>query len=277
MRLSFRSVLAAFLFLFNSSAHPQNDDNPLVIAHRGASAYAPENTLSAIQKAVDLGADAVEIDVRMTKDGELVAIHDKSVSRTTNGKGAVNEYTLSEIKMLDAGSWFDESFKNEKIPTLDEVLSIIDSSLTLIIEIKDDSRNLSRMIDKVIRTVRKNSPQKKIILKSFNTKVLERIRRFAPEIQLIYVYGIRIPFLNFSIGTGISFQDLFTLNVDYLQPHSLLLSQDFVREAQANGYKIIAWDVDGENKMKRMIRIGVDAIETGYPDLLLKLIQSYKR
>lgn len=267
------ALFLGIILLFYSSANSQNIDGTMVIAHRGASANAPENTLAAIKKAIDLGAHAVEIDVRMTKDGELVVIHDASVSRTSNGKGAVNEYTLAEIKMLDAGSWFDEKFKDEKIPTLNEVFSVIDSTVTLIIEIKDDSRYMSRMIDKVIRSVRKNSSHKKIILKSFNTKVLEHIRRFAPEIPLIYVYGIRIPFLNFSIGSRVSFQDLFTLNIDYLQPHSLLLSQDFVREAHANGYKIIAWDVDGENKMKRMIRIGVDAIETDNPDMLLKLLQ----
>ncbi|MBM4176490.1 MAG: glycerophosphodiester phosphodiesterase [Ignavibacteria bacterium] len=276
MRLSISSVLiaASFLILFAGQAQPQNNNIPEIIAHRGACSNAPENTLAAMKAAIDLGVKFIEIDIRMTKDGELISIHDESVSRTTNGKGAVNEHSLSEIKILDAGSWFHESFKNERIPTLNEVLDIIDSNTTLIIEIKEDSRNMSRMIGNIIRIVKNNPSHKKIILKSFDTRILERIRKHLPEVPLIYVYGIRIPFLNFSIGSRVSFQDLFSLNVNYLQPHSLLLSEDFVKEAQTNGYKIIAWDVDGENKMKRMIDIGVDAIETDYPERLQKILKS---
>ncbi len=270
-------LAASLILLVTGQAQPQSSNMPAIIAHRGACSLAPENTLAAIQTAIALGVKFIEIDVRMTKDGEIILIHDESVSRTTNGKGAVNEHSLSEIKKLDAGSWFHESFKNERIPTLNEVLDIIDSNTTLIIEIKEDSRNMARMIGNIIRIVKKNLSHQKIFLKSFDTRILDRIRKHLPEVPLIYVYGIRIPFLNFSIGSRVSFQDLFSLNVDYLQPHSLLLSEDFVREAQANGYKIIAWDVDGENKMKRMLEIGVDAIETDHPDLLQKIIRSRNR
>ncbi|MBA4309799.1 MAG: hypothetical protein C0425_05635 [Chlorobiaceae bacterium] len=261
------------LLFFSLEIKSKENDKPLVIAHRGASSYAPENTLAAIKKGIELGAHYVEIDVRMTKDGKLVLIHDAKVNRTTDGEGNVNELTLSEIKLLDAGSWFDPKFKNEKIPTLDEVFSILDAATTLIIELKDDPKNISKMINKVIRTAREQGQKKKIILKSFNPKVLEEIRKQAPEFPLIYVYAIRIPFLNYTFGTRLSTEDLFSLNVDYLQPHSLLLTEGFVKDAQAKGYKIIAWDVDSKNNMKRMIRIGVDAIETNQPELLMKIIK----
>src|SRR5215472_9877353 len=95
---------------------------PWVIAHRGASGHAPENTLAAFQRAVELGAQFIETDLQLTRDARLVAIHDDVVQRTTNGKGRVQELTLSEISQLDAGKWFDRDFSGERVPTVDEVL-----------------------------------------------------------------------------------------------------------------------------------------------------------
>src|SRR3712207_5048900 len=108
-----------------------------IMAHRGAAAYAPENTIAAFTKAIEMKADAIELDIHLSKDDHIVVIHDEKVDRTTNGKGLVMEFTLEELKRLDAGSWFNKEFKNEKIPTLREVLELVAyKNIDLNIEIK---------------------------------------------------------------------------------------------------------------------------------------------
>ena len=113
------------LFILSMTVLSNTFAKNLPIAHRGASAYAPENTLVAIQKAIDLGIKHIEIDVHMTKDGHIVAIHDATINRTSSAQGKVSEYTLSELKNLDFGSWFDNKFEHEKIPTLSEIFDIL--------------------------------------------------------------------------------------------------------------------------------------------------------
>ncbi len=113
----------------------------LVIAHRGASGYAPENTLASIRKGLDMGADMVEIDIHLSKDGEVVVIHDATLERTTDGTGKVQSKTLEELKKLNAGSWFGKEFSQEKIPTLKEVIDLMDGKALLLIELKNDSKN----------------------------------------------------------------------------------------------------------------------------------------
>ena len=107
-----------------------------VIAHRGALKHAPENTMPAFAKAIELGADRIELDVRQTKDGEMIVIHDPTVNRTTNGRGTVQDLTLAEIKKLDAGSWFDDQFRGQKVPTLREALKFIDKRTAIEIDFK---------------------------------------------------------------------------------------------------------------------------------------------
>lgn len=106
------------------------------IAHRGASGHAPENTMAAFEKAFEMKADYIEIDVQMTKDGELIAIHDTTVNRTTNGTGSVGDYTLEEIQQLDAGSWFGQEFVGERIPTFEEIIDTYRGKIGLLIELK---------------------------------------------------------------------------------------------------------------------------------------------
>ncbi len=108
-----------------------------ILAHRGASAYAPENTMAAFKKAIEMNADGIELDVHLSKDGYIVIIHDERVDRTTDGKGEVKDFSLDELKKLDAGSWFSDEYKGEKIPTLEELLSLIkNTEIYLNIEIK---------------------------------------------------------------------------------------------------------------------------------------------
>lgn len=264
-----KSFFIVFFFVLVPILHAQEVSwkKTMVIAHRGASAYAPENTLAAFRKAIELRADALELDVRQTKDSQLVVIHDASVHRTTDGEGEVREFAFSDLKKLDAGSWFDEQFRYERIPTLQEVIRLLDSSTTLIIEIKEGSGTHSGIEQQLVEQVRMNHIEKQVMFKSFHRDVLSRLRDLAPDVPLVYVYFVAIPWLNLTFDLGISIGDPFEVDAEYLQPHKMFLTKSFVQSAHEKGYKVIGWDVQSESVMKEMIIFGVDGIETDYPDV----------
>lgn len=276
MRIFFASYSLLLVFTIAVPFVVTPLENPtqilLIIAHRGASAVAPENTIIAFKKAVELHANAIELDLRQTKDGQLVVLHDATVNRTTNGRGNIANMTLSEVKELDAGGWFDTRFKNERVPTLHEVIEILDTATILIIEIKEGNETYPGIEEQVLDIVKTNRLEGQVILKSFDQKVLSRIKKKAPQIRLLYVYVFTIPWLCVTVDRGVSTGDLFDLNVDYLQPHKIFISRSFVNRAQERGFKVIAWGVEDEGTMKKMIDLGVDGIETGFPDKLYNLL-----
>ncbi|HEX9075950.1 MAG TPA: glycerophosphodiester phosphodiesterase family protein, partial [Anaerolineae bacterium] len=140
----------------------------LIIAHRGASNWAPENTLAAFQRACALGADGIELDVTLTRDGVPVVIHDDTVDRTTNGKGAVAQMTLEEIRSLDAGSWYSAEFRGEKIPTLAGVLQAVGQCGLVDIELKGTKLKADGLEAAAIRAVESAGMHERVILSSFN-------------------------------------------------------------------------------------------------------------
>lgn len=267
-----QQFITLFFIIFSFQIFSQ----PIIIAHRGAMGHAPENTLAAYELAVKMGANAVEIDLRQTIDGELVAFHDASINRTTNGKGKFNKFTYEELKKLDAGSWFSNEFKNEKIPTLQEIINILPDSVLLIIELKGSNDDYPGFEENVISLIKKNNYEKNVILKSFDYKVLERLRKHAPTIPQIFVYAFRIPFIGITIGTGITFKSIFSLDVEYLQPHRYFVSEEFVRKAEKKGYKVISWGVDSRNEIINALEIGVHGIETDFPDRVLSIINQIR-
>src|SRR3972149_5853795 len=149
----------------------------LRIGHRGARAYEPENTLRSFKKALEIGVDAVELDVRKTKDNQLVVIHDADVKRTTDGKGFVSELTLKEIKEFSAE-------KGEKIPTLKEALDFLDKKVKILIELKE-----AGVEEKVLEAVRKNGLQKNVIITSFLEDALRKIRELDKEVETGLIYA----------------------------------------------------------------------------------------
>ncbi len=251
----------------------ESNSSPLIIAHRGAAGHAPENTLAAVTKAIEMHADAVEIDVRQTRDSQIVAMHDEDIDRTTDGEGDVAQFTLQELKKLDAGAWFSANFKDERIPTLQEIIDVLDSTTMLIVELKVGAETSPGIEQRVVDIIKNSHLGQRVILKSFDRDVLSRIRAYAPEIPLLYVYVFAIPLLNLTVDQGISAGDLLKMDVEYLQPHKIFLTQSFISSAKEKGYKVIAWDVKTETNMKDIIALGVDGIETDYPDVLFSVIK----
>lgn len=175
------------LFKYNH----RDGDEFTIIAHRGASAYYPENTLPSFEAAIEMGADMVELDVQLTSDKEVVVFHDEKISRCTDGRGKIADYTLAELKKLDAGSWFDKEFKNTTIPTLAEVLAFCKGKIAVNIEIKTEA--VSEMIfggieEKCLKIVEQSGMNGHIVFSSFDPRAIMRLKQLDSNIAVAALF-----------------------------------------------------------------------------------------
>ncbi|MEW5718561.1 MAG: glycerophosphodiester phosphodiesterase [Chloroflexota bacterium] len=239
---------------------------PLVIAHRGASAYAPENTLAAFNLALEMGADGIELDVSLTQNGVPVVLHDDTVDRTTNGRGAVKQMTLAQVKALDASNKM-EKYRGEKIPTLEEVLRAISPRGSVNIELKNFAVKTDGVEAATLAAIENTGALDKVMVSSFNPLALRRMYALEPRISRGLLYSPHLPiFLRrawlrpFAHPTA-------------LHPHFTMITREFVAWARGKGYTINTWTVDEPDEMKRLIELGVDAIITNKPDVLRSIVQ----
>ncbi len=241
---------------------------PLVLAHRGASAYAPENTLAAFRLAFEMGADGIELDVTLTRDRVPVVLHDDRVDRTTNGKGAIKHMTLAEVQRLDAGAWFNEKFRGEKVPTLDQVLAEFGTRGLINIELKSifpRSDGIERAAAQVIERVR---TAERVLISSFNPLALYRIMKIEPRWPRGLLYSPNLPIYLRRAWLRL------VARPNALHPPHALINSEFVAWARRKGYKINTWTVDDPNEMKRLIALSVDAVMTNKPDILREVVDS---
>lgn len=243
----------------------QDLPTPAIFAHRGASAHAPENTLPAFQSALDQHADGIELDVTLSADGQVVVIHDSTIDRTTNGKGAVKRMDYAVIRQFDAGSWYGETFKGTHIPTLDEVLTLVGDRIFTNIEIKPFYSPMKQLVDKVAKVVTRHSLEKRVIFSSFNPSALVMINRLLPSVP--------VGFLLMPGFLGALFKSLFGKSVPYrsLHPHYSAVSPKMIRDARDNGCKILAYTVNKVEDMRRLYAIGIDGIITDDPSLAIQV------
>ncbi len=227
------------------------------IAHRGASGIAPENTLAAFNKAIEIGVDAVELDLHGTADGEVVVIHDPSLDRTTNLCGPINQTSLEKIKQADAGSWFHSRFKGETIPTLEEALACIAGKSIAVLEIKDSS-----ITESVVKTIVEMSLLESVVIISFNISDLNTVRAIEPRIPTGWLIGgnngktdpIQLCHKLCSIGCSL-------LNVNHQ-----LITDEFAYEVRRRGISLWTWTVDDVDRMQLMRDIGVQGITSNHPE-----------
>jgi glycerophosphoryl diester phosphodiesterase len=239
----------------------------LVIAHRGFSGAAPENTIAAFKKAIDLGVDMIELDIHLSKDGQIVVIHDDTLNRTTNGKGKVTSYTLNELKRLDAGSWFGSQFSGEKIPTLKEVLELTRGKMLLTIELKKGDMGpytMTDLADRSLQEVEKAGMLNQVIFASFDPSAIDRIRGKNPKIPVALIYNQSWTFPQEVTGGR---------PVSILSCSGKVLTQTNISNAHQRGMKVMAWTLNTEEHMQRFLNMGVDGIITDYPDFLIKILQ----
>lgn len=240
---------------------------PVNIAHRGASGMAPENTLSAFQKAAEFGADLIEFDIHQTKDGHLVVMHDAKVSRTTNGKGLIEDFTLEEIRKLDAGSWFSPEFFGEKVPNLEDVLDLAkESRLGVNVELKRGRNLYPGMEEKLVKLIERYDFTQPVIVSSMHTAYLAKIRKLNPYIALSKVL-VPVVFLPW---------DSFPRDCDVIQPHWTMLSTLLVHGAHRQHLKVNTWCVNNPGLLQHCINMGVDGIMTNFPDRLSFMLHQTK-
>ena len=248
----------------------QNLSKPAIIAHRGASAYAPENTLSAFDLALRQGADAIELDAKLTADGHVVVIHDQTVDRTTPASGKVRDINLTEIRKLDAGSHFDIAFRGEKIPTLEEVLHSFGQLIYINIELTNYSSLSDDLPEKVASLVKQNKLTRRVFFSSFNFVNLLRIRRLVPEapIGLLAHPGWKGFLIRSRLSQKINFQSL------HIHAHDS--TPQLIEKIHRKNRKIFVYTVNGENEMRTFFHLGVDGIFTDDPPLAQRTIKNIK-
>jgi glycerophosphoryl diester phosphodiesterase len=238
----------------------------LVYAHRGASGYAPENTMAAFKKAVELGSHGIECDVQMTKDGRLVVCHDETVDRTTDGKGFIKDMTFEQLRELDAGKWFDERFRGERIPELKELLELVkESGLILNIELKSGIVRYPGMEKRVIEEVSAYGLLSKVIISSFNHYSLKECRDIEPSVKTgaLYMEGLYEPW-NY----------LEHLGCKCAHPLYLAMDPEISEGLKARGFVINVFTVNDERVVKGLVEMGVDGIITNYPDKILAALST---
>jgi len=240
-------------------------DRPLNFAHRGASQQAPQNTLAAFLRAADLGADGIELDAQLSKDGGLVVIHDFWLEATTDGRGPVRARTLAELKELDAGSWFAPTFAGQRIPTLPEVMEAVGQRLLLNIELKTPGLRDEGLAAGVARAIEENGLLDRVVVSSFNPVAVWRIKRLNPAIPVGLLYASDTPTLLRNLWVR-HFIDL-----QALHPQHSLVDERFVQWARQRQYGVHTWTVDDPEEMRRLARLGVDIIITNRPDLAVQI------
>lgn len=238
---------------------------PLIYAHRGASAYAPENTLAAFRLALEQGADGIELDAKLSADGEVVVIHDQTVDRTTQGKGRVNQLALSELKKLDAGSWKGDAFTGEKIPTLAEVFASVGGKLKINVELTNYSSPQDGLPEKALALVQEYHLEDSVLFSSFLLSNLAAVRRVWPEapVGILADPGLKGLRNRSKLSREIS--------PDYLHPYFLDVSRRLVEREKAAGRLLNVWTVNSLIVMRKLIRFGVAGIITDDPLLGLKI------
>lgn len=232
------------------------------VAHRGASAYAPENTISAFDKAVEMKADYIEIDVQRSKDGELVLIHDTSVDRTTDGTGKVGDLTFEQLRNLDAGSWKGEQFTGEKIPTFDEILDRYHGKIGILIELKAPELypGIEESIAEELKERNLDKPQnEKIIIQSFNFESMKKMNDLLPKVPIGVLTSSKL-------HTTPQVLQEFSTYADYFNPSYGIVDEELVNQVHSLGMKIGSWTVRSQEAADFLLDMGVDAIITDYPD-----------
>lgn len=241
---------------------------PQIFAHRGAKAVAPENTLPAFEQALALNADGIELDVHLSKDGQLVVIHDFTVDKTTTGHGPVRSFTAAELAQLDAGSHFHADFAGTGVPTLVEVFDLVGDRCRINVEIKSEDPNGGNEVEALVQLIQQRALYDQVIVSSFNPITLIKMRWVDPKVKLGLLYYADLPpHLRQAWFTPI-------LQPEALHPHHSLVDEELMVWAHNKGCAVNTWTVNDVTEAKRLAALGVDAIITDVPDIIRETLAS---
>ena len=241
-------------------------NTPLIIGHRGASAVAPENTMAAFRKAIAVGADGIEFDVRLTRDGVPVVIHDSSLRRTGGLSRRIAEMTWDEVAKVDVGSWFSRSFANETVPSLAELFTLFESNdSTLYLEMKCDSAaEYAPLAAACCELIAQRGLKERVVVECFQLAALRIVREFDSDIQTVALFEPSI-----SNPSVLSEQSIINKATDVgavaLALHHRLARRSLVVKAKAAGMHVAVWTVDDPSWIERARTLGIDALITNDP------------
>ena len=252
---------------------------PLKIGHRGAAGLAPENTLSSIQMALDHNMDRIEIDLRQTLDGVVVVLHDKTINRTTTGKGQVAKMTFKRLRKYSAGRKFSFEYRDEKVPSFREVLELVKGQSILLLEIKQGSPYHQGIEKRIIDLILEYDASSWCIVQSFNDSVLKNFMKL-PELQsdIQKLFVAVVPIAPFYGGSMLNYKKL--KNYDFAEEFNIKyqnVSSQLVRKIHEMGKKVNVWTVNNSSQMEKLIKMKVDGIITNYPDRLNKVLEKLKQ
>lgn len=233
-------------------------------AHRGASQYAPENTMSSFRKGIELGATGIECDLRKTKDGKIVICHNRKIDKISSGKGKICDYTYEELLQFDFGSWFAPEYKGEKIVLFEDYAKeFLPKNLTFAIEIK--VRGINK---KVLGIIKKYAVHDNIYITSFDYRILKNMRRLDKNIKISWL-----------VKEGINEKNIKKIKKikgNQICPIANLITEKDVEFANANGITVRPWKVKNEEIMERMYKLNIQGMTVNFPDKLRKLMEESK-
>ncbi len=244
----------------------ENFPTPIILAHRGDLAHAPENTLASFAQALQKGADGVELDAKLTSDGQVIVIHDTTVDRTTNGKGRIQSHSLESIRQLDAGTWFNEKFSGEKVPLLEEVFELIGKDKLINIELTNYATPRDGLVVKVCELIKRHNNQKQIIFSSFFPSNLKIAANTLPEIPrgLLAMPGWMGVWAR---SFGFMFGDYQALHL-----HISSISQQQVQRVHRINRRVHVWTANTPAEINQLKEWGVDGIFTDDPQTAVRAL-----
>jgi len=240
-----------------------------IICHRGASKYAPQNTIPAFLKAVELNADGVEFDVHLTKDKELVVCHNYTIKETSNGRGKIKDFTLHELKQFDFGIKFSPEFKNTRIPTLKEVLDVVKNLKIINIELKSQDVLNEELAKCVIAQVKEYSFTGDVVFSSFDLELVKIVKSIDNTLKVGALFSPSDCARERNFNKNIDFVK--ENNLQTIHPHVRYIKEKHVNKCHENGVLVNPWGVNSYEEIKRMLDIGCDSIITDETTIAMQI------
>ena len=238
----------------------------LVFAHRGASAYAPENTITAFELAAEMGAVGIEFDVQITRDRQLIIHHDRELGRTEDASGPLSDWDFADLRAMDVGSWFGSEFIGVQMPTPVEVVEAVGGRLLMNFELINDSPELNGVGPLLVDFFQRMNLFEQAMISSFNPLALWEVRRLEPRITLGALWSTDAPYFTQTPAWDKR------IHPEALHPNHALISPELVAEAHARGRRVHTWTVNDEATARRLQAMGVDMVMGDYPDILVAAV-----
>ncbi len=247
----------------------------LIISHRGANKYAPQNTLPAFERSIEIGTDGFETDVHLTKDGKVVLCHNYTIDETSDGEGNVCDKTLEELKSYDFGSYFSPKYKGTTLPTLDEFLALVAKTdiKVLNIEIKSPKQSGTPIVKETIDAAKRFGLFERLLISSFDPKLLVEAKEIDPECKTGFLYAPNHATMYTMGWRPVQFAK--SIKADALHPHYSFVNEEYVKKAHDGGLMVNPWTVNNPDIIDKLIRIGCDAIITDLPDVVGGILEKY--